>query len=472
MAAKKHVEYEFLGPPGAVLISIGLPLVCYVLAFFTNDVSGCPPPSLLHPSTFTLDKLKQDVGWQGWTSLINTETVLWTLAYYALNAILWKVLPAEEAQGTVLRTGGRVKYRFNGFTTDIFVLSILAAGTFLQGPDFPVWTFINKNYIPLLTTNVIIAYALATFVYVRSFSVTQPKDPKDRELAVGGTTGNMIYDWYIGRELNPVVDLPFIGTMDIKTFMEVRPGMLGWIILDLAFVMRQWKTYGYVTDSILITTITQTIYMLDAVYVESAIMTQMDITTDGFGFMLSFGDLAWLPFTYSIQARYLSIHPVKLGWTGTAAIVAIQLIGYYIFRFSNLEKNTFRTNPDDPKVKHLTYIETKTGSRLITSGWWGTARHINYLGDWIMSWAYCLPTGLAGYVIHKSITTGEQVVSQGPNIEMRGWGTPVTYFYMLYFTVLLIHRELRDEEKCRKKYGADWDEYCKKVPYKIIPYIY
>lgn len=32
-----------------------------------------------------------------------------------------------------------------------------------------------------------------------------------------------------------------------------------------------------------------------------AILTTMDITTDGFGFMLVFGDLAWVPFTYSLQ---------------------------------------------------------------------------------------------------------------------------------------------------------------------------
>lgn len=83
---------------------------------------------------------------------------------------------------------------------------------------------------------------------------------------------------------------------------------------------------------------------------ESAILTTIDITTDGFGFMLAFGDLAWLPFTYSIQARYLSVHPVDLGLVGVAAIVGVQLTGYYIFRSSNNEKNVFRTNPDDPKV--------------------------------------------------------------------------------------------------------------------------
>jgi len=198
----------------------------------------------------------------------------------------------------------------------------------------------------------------------------------------------------------------------------------------------------------------------------------MDITTDGFGFMLAFGDLAWLPFIYSIQAKYLSVHPVELGLSGIAAIVAVQAVGYYVFRSSNSEKNTFRTNPDDPSVKHLTFIQTQRGTKLITSGWWGSARHINYLGDWVMSWSYCLPTLMSGYVVKKSIITGENIVTQGLNGEMRGWAIPITYFYMLYFAVLLIHREQRDEQKCRRKYGKDWEEYCKKVPWRIVPGVY
>lgn len=42
-------------------------------------------------------------------------------------------------------------------------------------------------------------------------------------------------------------------------------------------------------------------YVVDALIHERAILTTMDITTDGFGFMLVFGDLAWVPFTYSLQ---------------------------------------------------------------------------------------------------------------------------------------------------------------------------
>jgi len=137
----------------------------------------------------------------------------------------------------------------SGFSSALFTLSILAAGTIAQGPYFPVWQFITENYIPLLTMNIIISYALATYVYIKSFAV-KSNDPSQRELAQGGVSGNIIYDWYIGRELNPRLDIPFIGNIDIKSWMELRPGMLGWIVLDLAFIMAQWRTYGKVTDSI------------------------------------------------------------------------------------------------------------------------------------------------------------------------------------------------------------------------------
>ena len=104
--------------------------------------------------------------------------------------------------------------------------------------------------------------------------------------------------------------------------------------------------------------IAQSVYTFDALYMESAILTTIDITTDGFGFMLAFGDLVWVPFIYSLQAKYLSVHPVNLGLPYILMILAVQGTGYYIFRASNSEKNRFRTNPKDPSVSHLKYIQT------------------------------------------------------------------------------------------------------------------
>ena len=78
----------------------------------------------------------------------------------------------------------------------------------------------------------------------------------------------------------------------------------------------------------------------------------MDITTDGFGFMLAIGDLAWVPFVYSLQARYLVFKQVELGPLHTALIVLVNFTGYWVFRAANGEKNDFR-NGKNPKSKSL-----------------------------------------------------------------------------------------------------------------------
>ncbi|KAI9874565.1 MAG: erg24, C-14 sterol reductase [Pleopsidium flavum] len=396
------------------------------------------------------------------------------------------MLPGEEVEGVRLNSGGRLKYKFNAFSSAVTIVGVALAGTVMQGSEFPLWTFIWNNYTQLITANLLIAFLLACFVYVRSFSV-RPKDPDHRELAAGGHSGNLIYDWFIGRELNPRITLPIFGTIDIKAFCELRPGMLGWILLDLAFIARQYTLYGYVSDSIILITGFQALYVFDALWMEPAILTTMDITTDGFGFMLAFGDLAWLPFIYSLQARYLAVYPVHLGAWGILGVLAVQGFGYYIFRGANNEKNRFRTNTKDPKVAHLKYMETASGSKLLISGWWGTARHINYLGDWIMAWSYCLPTAIAGYIIEQSspapiskgqspadgsIIGGAPIKTEVVQGEARGWGMFITYFYVFYFAVLLIHREMRDEEKCMRKYGKDWEKYKKRVPWRILPGVY
>lgn len=167
----------------------------------------------------------------------------------------------------------------------------------------------------------------------------------------------------------------------------------------------------------------------------------MDIVTDGFGYMLAAGDLAWVPFAYSLQARYLAFHPIALGHVWTAAIVTVNALGYYIFRTANGQKDDFRAG----RPTKLKSMQTASGTKLITSGMWGASRHPNYMGDLIMALAWSLPTGFE---------------------------TPITYFYVVYFTVLLVHRQRRDDEACEKKYGEDWNVYKKLVPSRIFPYIY
>ena len=45
-------------------------------------------------------------------------------------------------------------------------------------------------------------------------------------------------------------------------------------------------------------------------------------------------------------------------------------------------------------------------------------------------------------------------------------------FYPAFLTVLLIHRAVRDEEKCQDKYGAAYTKYKQMVPYNILPGVF
>lgn len=66
--------------------------------------------------------------------------------------------------------------------------------------------------------------------------------------------------WFIGRELNPR-----IGSFDIKTFNEMRPGLILWILIDISCACHQWVTLGgRVTDSMLLVCAFHAWYVLDA----------------------------------------------------------------------------------------------------------------------------------------------------------------------------------------------------------------
>lgn len=103
--------------PGTFLLATCLPLLLYFLFFTCNDKSGCPAPALLELRTISLEKLKAQIPWpeNGLKGFASWEATSWVLAYYFLNLLLHRILPAQEVLGTKLRESGRpLKYRFNG----------------------------------------------------------------------------------------------------------------------------------------------------------------------------------------------------------------------------------------------------------------------------------------------------------------------------------------------------------------------
>lgn len=103
---------------GAFVFIFGLSTLIYSFTFLCNDVSGCPAPSLLNPSTLSLDKLREEVGWpqEGLKAFFDIRVALWVLSYYLLSLVLYVFLPGEVVEGTELACKGRLRYKLNGIS--------------------------------------------------------------------------------------------------------------------------------------------------------------------------------------------------------------------------------------------------------------------------------------------------------------------------------------------------------------------
>ena len=50
-----------------------------------------------------------------------------------------------------------------------------------------------------------------------------------------------------------------------------------------------------------------------------------------------------------------------------------------------------------------------------------------------------------------------------------GFDSLLPYFYVVFFTLMILHRQSRDEIRCAEKYGAAWEKYVKEVPNVFVP---
>lgn len=438
--------YEFGGPIGAAGVVFGLPIVIYLLYFVCNkDV--CLKSDLSIDSKAFFNLLPTSIA--SLSDLISQQAVLIYVGWMLFHVLLERILPGEIVEGVTLEDGSKLKYRMSGHLQ--FWITIIAMGHCIpvfekqDGNDTlgSVWSLsgfrglplsiLYEQYVQLITVSIIGSFILSIYLYVSSFG-------RGKILAKGGVSGNPFYDFFIGRELNPRV----FG-IDLKEFCELRPGLIGWLVLNLGMACQQIKNSKSMSLSMVLVCLFQGLYVWDALYQEKAILTTMDITTDGFGYMLAFGDLSWVPFIYSLQARYLVDHDPKLSLWKIILISCLHFVGLYIFRSANSQKDAFRRDPNSAEVAHLKFLETKRGTKLLISGWWGLARKINYTGDWLVSLSWCL---------------------------LCGFSSPIPYFHAVYFFILLVHRAIRDDHMCFEKYGSDWTEYKKHVPYLFIPYVW
>jgi Delta14-sterol reductase len=350
------------------------------------------------------------------------------LAWLGVQGAFAALLPGKTERGIELENGRTLPYRMNGLTA--FTLTLLLAGALVGLGVIPA-TFLYDQLDTLLTTANLVVLGLCGYV----FAIGRKQATAKERLR------NPLEAYVIGAALNPRT-----RSFDWKFFCESRPGMILWVLIDCSFAAAQLERHGSVSNSMLLVCAFQLLYVADYFVMEDAVLTTWDIRHEPFGFMLCWGCLVWIPFTFSLQGLYLVDHPRELSWPAASALALFDLAGYAIFRGANLQKHRFRKSPEH-KIwgRPPEFIQTVRGTKLLVSGFWGIARHSNYLGDLMMGLAWCMTTGFSRVL---------------------------PYFYFIYFVILLIHRERRDHDHCERKYGRDWRAYTARVRWRIVPFVY
>lgn len=426
----KEERLAFGGPVGAIAMMALLPVLSIYLWVCVHRFGG----ALVWPSASVFAQFPAP----------SLSAAFWIASWIGFQLLLDLVLPGRPYKGLVQRDGRRLVYRLNGFFSLCVTLALTGA---LVAADLLSGSMVLELLGSLLSTSVIGSFALAGFLFVYGRRYQPPEQPEASFRAPPVETsklqgfGKVAYDYFMGTGLNPRV-----GKLDLKMFFESKIGMTTWIFFTFMMAHAEYEREGTLSLSMILVCLFQLVYTVDFFWFEEAMLTTWDINYENYGFMLAFAFMTWMPFNFSLQAQYLVYAAPELSTLAVVGLLLLNFVGYYIFRSSNLQKHRFRTVPG-AKIwgREPEYLETKRGTRLLVSGWWGIARHSNYLGDLMMALAWCLACGISHIV---------------------------PYFYFIYFAPLLIDRERRDDHHCADKYGDDWKTYTKRVRYRIVPYLY
>ncbi|KOS22920.1 7-dehydrocholesterol reductase [Escovopsis weberi] len=368
----------------------------------------------------------------------SAEASAFWAGWVLLQALLYRFLPGPTNTGQRTPAGHLLAYRTNGLrawaATHALWAALCWAGLLDPG-------FVPRNWGGLSAAMNLSGFLVSAFAYAKAHLF--PSHPDDRNFS-----GSAIHDFYMGIELNP----RFGDSFDFKLFSNGRPGIIFWTLIDFSNIAYVYQTRGRIEPSLVLVTLLHTLYVVDFFINEGWYLRTIDIAHDHYGFYLAWGCFCYLPTCYTIQGQYLGLYPSSPPAPFLAAAFGLGLAGYALFRSVNDQKDRVRRAAGRCAVwgKPAVYLEarytTSDGrghtSLLLCSGWWGFSRHANYVGDLMLSYAMCALAGSSGALV---------------------------WFYAVWMTVLLVHRCKRDERRCRDKYGATWDEYCRRVPYRFIP---
>jgi delta14-sterol reductase len=347
-----------------------------------------------------------------------TAAILVVLAFHAALFFGGILLPGLHVDGQPLADGTRRRYKLSGAVLFGATHVVLLAGWLAFGLSLAP---LLDLFWPLFWATNVLAIAVGVLLYVQGTRRGAPRD---------------LGHFLMGPELNPT----WLG-VDLKMF-AYQPSLIGLWCLVLAFGYAQWERHGVLTGRMFLFQAFWWVYLVTHYQREAFMLQTWDVIAEHFGLALAWGDLVLVPFFYCIAGWALVDDLRPLSTANAAALVGFYAFALWLFRGANDQKNRFKA---DRRAHIWGRPAEALENRILVSGWWGLGRHLNYTGEILVYLAIAM-------------TTGAQSI--GP------------YLLPLWLTGLLAHRALRDERRCRAKYGALWDAYCARVPFRMMPWVY
>lgn len=282
--------------------------------------------------------------------------------------------------------------------------------------------------------------------YARCITIDQLKMNKD-DIPLAKDSNGFLRKFFLGREWNPR-----IYGVDVKMFLYLVGAVgLECNLLSALFVQLE-NSNGQISNAMATYFTCFSWFVFEYMYCENVHLYTYDLFAEKIGFKLLWGCLFFYPNFYPIgMFAVAQSHPQTndLTVSTAASIAGLFFIGWCITRGANMQKYYFRINPTATTCfLGLIKQEALPGTRILISGYWGMARHMNYLGEIIQAVALALP----GFLVAKS--TADRLIP---------------WLYPVYYVLLFVPRQFDDDAVCKLKYGEKWDEYVKRVPYRIIP---
>jgi delta14-sterol reductase len=354
---------------------------------------------------------------------------LWPALVYLLVLTVHLVVPARRVTGYVVRerTGQRLRYRLNGLA--VLALTV-GAWTAVCSAGWLAW---NDFYLHRWE----MAAGACVLGVVFTLAIVLPARPvAGRSLAA---------DLYLGRLANPQAAN---GRVDAKMVLYLA----GAVMLELnilSFTAHHLQTYAAdPSPGVLVYAALFTFFVVDYLTFEEVHLYTYDFMAERVGFKLGWGCLVFYPFFYCVGLWALA--DASNPHTPTPILAFFVLVffsGWVLSRGANLQKFRFKR---DPHAKAFGILDPRPISagelHVLTGGFWGLSRHVNYLGEILMA------TGLT--------------LVLGYPLALAAW------LYPLYYVALLVPRQAADDARCAARYGELWKAYCRRVPYRIVPFIY